>query len=538
MLITKRVMVTLSICLAALLLVGGVGIRQLNLSQTRMEYVSANTFPSIMVMVRMSDANSALRVALRDAMLASNAREHNAAKAALDAADKKFDAGAADYLAHNISNEADRRMLEQDKADMEVYRAIRNKVIALAASGQHEAAAQLLAAQGVPASLAVNKSLDDHMEFNFKLANDLAAAGTTSYNQSLWLLAGIIVAAFVVAVLMAAQLFHIIRSGLSGMQQSMEQVNRTRDFTLRLQVLRNDEIGQAATAYNQFIASLHDSLQSIRTGAEGVAQASSDMSESAVQVSSASTAQSEAAANMAATIEQMTVSIHHVAERAKEAQTLTEESGLLVHEGSGIIGDTISDIREISSVVSASAESIRELEGYSGQVSSVINVIREIADQTNLLALNAAIEAARAGEQGRGFAVVADEVRKLAERTARSTQEISVTIETMVSRSRQATEQMQSAEQLVETGVKRADEADNAIRRIGETSATAALMVSEISAAISQQGGASNNIASEVERSAQMSEESSAAAHSTADTANRLNGLAQEQIKVLAQYVL
>jgi len=538
MLITKRVMVTLSICLAALLLVGGVGIRQLNLSQTRMEYVSANTFPSIMVMVRMSDANSALRVALRDAMLASNPREHNAAKAALDAADKKFDAGAADYLAHNISNEADRRMLEQDKADMEVYRAIRNKVIALAASGQREAAAQLLAAQGVPASLAVNKSLDDHMEFNFKLANDLAAAGTTSYNQSLWLLAGIIVAAFVVAVLMAAQLFHIIRSGLSGMQQSMEQVNRTRDFTLRLQVLRNDEIGQAATAYNQFIASLHDSLQSIRTGAEGVAQASRDMSESAVQVSSASSAQSEAAANMAATIEQMTVSIHHVAERAKEAQTLTEESGQLVHEGSGIIGDTISDIREISSVVSASAESIRELEGYSGQVSSVINVIREIADQTNLLALNAAIEAARAGEQGRGFAVVADEVRKLAERTARSTQEISATIETMVSRSRHATEQMQSAEQLVETGVKRADEADNAIRRIGETSATAAQMVSEISAAISQQGGASSNIASEVERSAQMSEESSAAAHSTADTANRLNGLAQDQIKVLAQYVL
>jgi len=538
MLITKRVMVTLSICLAALLLVGGVGIRQLNLAQQRMDYVSANTFPSIMVMVKMRDATSNMRLEMRKYMMATNDAERSRSSAALDAAKSAFDKNAAEYLANDISNDADRRMLEQDKAGFAGYWSVLEKVKAEASAGHPDAAIKQLSSQGGPAAVAVNKALDEHMAFNFQLASDLAVSGTASYNQSLWLLAGIIVAAFVVAVLMAAQLFHIIRSGLNGMQQSMEQVNRTRDFTLHLDVLRNDEIGQAATAYNQFIASLRDSLHSIRSGAEGVAQASHDMSESAVQVSSASMAQSEAAANMAATVEQMTVSINHVAERANEAQALTEKSGQLVQEGSGIINDTIRDIREISSVVSASAESIRELEGYSGQVSSVINVIREIADQTNLLALNAAIEAARAGEQGRGFAVVADEVRKLAERTARSTQEISVTIETMVSRSRQATEQMQSAEQLVETGVKRADEADNAIRRIGETSATAALMVSEISAAISQQGGASNNIASEVERSAQMSEESSAAAHSTADTANRLNGLAQEQIKVLAQYVL
>jgi methyl-accepting chemotaxis protein len=239
---------------------------------------------------------------------------------------------------------------------------------------------------------------------------------------------------------------------------------------------------------------------------------------------------------MAATVEQVTVSINHVAERARETLALTGEAGKLVREGSNIIGATIKDIHEISSVVGVCGQQIRELETSSAQVNSIVNVIREIADQTNLLALNAAIEAARAGEQGRGFAVVADEVRKLAERTTRSTEEVSQTISSMVERARLASEQMQNAETLVETGVKRADEADQAIQRIGRTSEDSSAMVSEISSAISQQSTASHNIAAEVERTAQMSEESSAAAQHTAETAQHLDALAKEQIATLSQY--
>ncbi|RMC95066.1 methyl-accepting chemotaxis protein, partial [Aquitalea palustris] len=165
-------------------------------------------------------------------------------------------------------------------------------------------------------------------------------------------------------------------------------------------------------------------------------------------------------------------------------------------------------------------------------------VIKDIADQTNLLALNAAIEAARAGEMGRGFAVVADEVRKLAERTSSSTQEISSTISAMRDRSRQATEQMHSAEELVRNGVSRADHADGAIKQIGDATGSTVHMVSEISEAITEQGKATNNIAVQVEQIAQMTEESSSAAQEAASSARHLDELARQQISTLNQYRL
>ncbi len=145
------------------------------------------------------------------------------------------------------------------------------------------------------------------------------------------------------------------------------------------------------------------------------------------------------------------------------------------------------DINEIAGSVDQASTSIRELGTQSERISSVVAVIREVADQTNLLALNAAIEAARAGEQGRGFAVVADEVRKLAERTAMSTREISEMVESVRSGARAAVERMELAVVRVSAGVERAEGASTSIREIGAASRNAVGMVSEITDAIREQ---------------------------------------------------
>lgn len=231
---------------------------------------------------------------------------------------------------------------------------------------------------------------------------------------------------------------------------------------------------------------------------------------------------------MAATVEEMTVSINHVGDRAHEANLISIESGSLAKSGEAIIGQTVNDIHKISTTVNLAAERIHELVTNSQQISTVIAVIKEVADQTNLLALNAAIEAARAGEQGRGFAVVADEVRKLAERTSKSTQSIASVIEKVQSGARHAAQEMESGVNRVGTGVDLAQQAGDSIIGIQDGANRVATTVDDIGSALDEQSVAAQEIAQGVERIAHMAEENSVRARQTSVAAERLKSLASD----------
>jgi methyl-accepting chemotaxis protein len=232
----------------------------------------------------------------------------------------------------------------------------------------------------------------------------------------------------------------------------------------------------------------------------------------------------------------MTVSINHVSDRAGEAHHLTQASGQQANESGGVIQDTTRSIQAIADVVAQAAHQIETLRSQSDTVTAVVSVIKEVADQTNLLALNAAIEAARAGEQGRGFAVVADEVRKLAERTAHSTQEISSTIQAMQNGAETAAEQIRNAVTQVENGVSKAQSADDAVAQIRNSADDAVRVVGDIALAIKEQSMASNNIARQVETIAQMTEENSSAAQQSASYAQQLEALAAQMQGIVQQY--
>ena len=535
MTISKRLLLTLCVAMSALLLVGGYGIWQQGKAQTEHETMMGNIFPSLNDISNAQHGLAAVRVGLRDMLMAENDAERAEAMAKVNAGKQKFDAATSDYQAKNVYNERDQEALNAVRGAMDRYWAAIQPLLSHATEMNHAQEVAIIK-QASPLSRTAEKALDAHYELNQTLTLEDAALSRANYETSRNLSLLAIALALIITGALATQLYRIIHAGLAQIRGALQNVSDTLDFTHRADIRHEDEVGDAARALNHLLDTLQASFRDLHGVAQDVGKASQSLSETAQQVSIASSAQSESASNMAATVEQMTVSINHVADQARATQAGTEEAQALVASGSDIIRQTIGDIHEISSVVKAAAQHIQKLESASAEVGSVINVIRDVADQTNLLALNAAIEAARAGEQGRGFAVVADEVRKLAERTTRSTEEISTTIESMMSMAKQTTSEMLAADERVTSSVSRADAANRAIGDIGDNAAQAAASISEISAAIQQQGVASNNIAQQIEQTAQMSEESSAAAKNTAENAAHLDTLVQRQMTTLAQF--
>ncbi|RMN35395.1 Histidine kinase [Pseudomonas coronafaciens pv. zizaniae] len=279
-------------------------------------------------------------------------------------------------------------------------------------------------------------------------------------------------------------------------------------------------------AFDRMQNRLREMIHQISLAANQLVVAVQQISGASEQLSGAIQEQSTSASMMAATIEELTVSIHHVSENADEAHQLASRSGQQSKDGAQVIESTLSSMNGIAKTVQLSSTQVAGLGQHSEHISSIISVIQGIADQTNLLALNAAIEAARAGEQGRGFAVVADEVRLLAQNTGKSTKEIAGMIEKIQAGVRETVESMRSGVQEVNQGVEMAGTAGQAIIEIRDSSSKVLQVVDQISFALREQTVASQDVARNVERSAQMAEQNNMSVQELLKTSGGLKSLA------------
>ena len=271
---------------------------------------------------------------------------------------------------------------------------------------------------------------------------------------------------------------------------------------------------------------LRGMIEVVRSNAHGVNGMSERLSQGCHEVAGSSQQQSVAASTMAAAASEMTASIEEITRHAQRALDMASQAETLAKDGGRVIHQVVSDMDGIARSAQQSAQVIRTLDKESEAIYSIIQVIKGIADQTNLLALNAAIEAARAGEQGRGFAVVADEVRSLAGRTSASTQEIASMVGSIQQNTRAAVISMEEGVAQVDKGMAVTAEVERAIREILQATLSTTELVNDISRTISEQSLASNEIAHQVERIAGMSERNSRVIGETASTTDELSSLA------------
>ncbi|MDP3089249.1 MAG: methyl-accepting chemotaxis protein [Nitrospira sp.] len=310
------------------------------------------------------------------------------------------------------------------------------------------------------------------------------------------------------------------------------------DLTKRVPAHGTDEIAIMGGYFNMFIEKLQKMIGRVAHVTDKVASASVELSATAEEISKGTDTLTSRASQTATAVEEMNATVSQVAQNSGKAATLAQETVKTAKDGGSVVSDTISGMQQLSDAVSSSATIIAELGKSSDQIGEIVRVIEDIADQTNLLALNAAIEAARAGEQGRGFAVVADEVRKLAERTTKATKEIGDMIRQIQQDTRGAVESMQQGTVKVTSGVDLVNRTGEALSRIVEMVSESADMIRQIAVASEEQSVATQQIANDIEHVAKVTKESASGANESAKASHDLSQLATELQGIVGSFKL
>ncbi|WP_127474737.1 methyl-accepting chemotaxis protein [Sulfurivermis fontis] len=300
------------------------------------------------------------------------------------------------------------------------------------------------------------------------------------------------------------------------------------DLTVNLTLQTRDEIRHIADQVNAMASRFRELVGNVLRSTHQVATAAEELSAVSEQTNQGINEQLAQTDQVATAVNQMSATVQEVARSAASTSDATRNAQQESHTGHGVVRDTVKTINALAEEIRSAAGVVRKLGEDSEEIGKVLDVIRTIAEQTNLLALNAAIEAARAGEQGRGFAVVADEVRTLAGRTQQSTQEIQAMIERLQSGARQAVQAMVASESKTEEGVAMAARAGEALDSITRSVATIADMSAQIAAAAEEQATVAEEINRNVTQIAQVSDQNAAASTQTASSSTELARLAEE----------
>ena len=309
------------------------------------------------------------------------------------------------------------------------------------------------------------------------------------------------------------------------------------DLTGEALVVRSkDEIGQLTECVNEMSRSLNEVVGEVGSASREVAGAATEIAASSEEMATSMNEQSAQITQVSSAIEEMSASVVEVARKSAEAAENANQSGQVATEGGEVVKETITGMNAIAEAVKSGAASVEELGKRGDQIGQIIEVINDIADQTNLLALNAAIEAARAGEHGRGFAVVADEVRKLADRTTKATEEIAQSIQAIQKETGEAVQRMNAGTTEVESGVEKATGAGRSLEQIVSSAQEVASMIQSIAAAAEEQSAASEQVSRNIESISAATRQASEGTAQSAAAATQLSSKSEQLLALVGKF--
>ncbi len=387
--------------------------------------------------------------------------------------------------------------------------------------------------------LALERSMAQQSEVVIDAAREALASATVAMEQqrrsTYTLLAVIGALAIFIGLLAAVSISRMIVGPLRAIVQQAQRVAGG-DLTYSQASIRRDEVGQLQNAMHSMTESLRTLIGRIGGGVSQIATAAEQLSAVTAQTSAGVQTQRLETEQVATAMHEMAATVQEVARNAEQASSAARQADQQARQGDRVVQDAVGQIGNLAGEVDQSAHAIEALHAESGRIGSVLEVIRAVAEQTNLLALNAAIEAARAGEQGRGFAVVADEVRALARRTHDSTEEIEGLIGNLQRVAQQAVEQMRNSRDLTQRTVELANEAGVALGHITESVSTIEQMNQQIAAAAEEQSAVAENISESVTRVRDIGDQSASATEQTAGASAELARLGVELQELVRQF--